>query len=374
MTVVVVGAGWSGAVVARELHDAGRAVEVFEREAAVGGHARCEVLNGVTYEPHGAHIFHTSDAAVATYVQRFGMTRPFEHRVVTEVFLREGDDEPVLLSWPPQLEELRALPVWNEIEAELAELPSEPGGDDFETWVTSLMGRSLYEMFIEGYTRKQWGCEPRELSSRFAPRRVELRDDGYTRLFRDKWEFFPTGGAATVIEEVLRSVPVTCGVSLDVGNVLDARTDVDAVVVTAPLDEFSQSPEVLPWRGIRMVSRYQPVERPGDTATAAYVVNRPSPRVPYTRTVETKHATGQQIAATVVSEEHPGAPARHYPFPSLDAEGERRNAELQEAIRERLAPTPVYFCGRLAEYRYINQDEAVANALTTAERLLTESA
>ena len=370
MTVVVVGAGWSGAVVARELHDAGKRVEVFEREQAVGGHARCEVLNGVVYEPNGAHIFHTSDEAVADYVARFGMSRPFEHRVVAEVYLRADDEHPVLLSWPPQLSELRALPVWDQVESELSSLPGKPHGDDFETWVTSLMGPSLYEMFIAGYTRKQWGCEPSELSSRFAPRRVELRDDGNTRLFRDRWEFFPPTGAASVIENVLRPVPVTCGVNLDVDGILDVADQVEAVVVTAPLDDFARASTTLPWRGIRMVSRYQPVERAGDTVTPAYVVNHPSPRVPYTRTVETKHATQQQIEGTVVSEEHPGAPARHYPVPTLTGDGERLNRELQAEIVRRLAPTPVFFCGRLAEYRYINQDEAVAGALATARRVL----
>lgn len=370
MTVVVVGAGWSGAVAARELHDAGRRVEVFEREPAAGGHARCEVLNGVVYEPNGAHIFHTSNRRVADYVARFGMSRPFEHRVLAEVYLKADDEKPVLLSWPPQLSELRALPLWSRIESELGSRPTEPNGDDFETWVTSLMGRSLYEMFVEGYTRKQWGCEPSELSSRFAPRRVELRDDGNTRLFRDRWEFFPPTGAASVIETILQPVPVTCGVTLDADGVLDATAKVEAVVVTAPLDDFANAPTTLPWRGIQMVSRYQPVDQVGDTVTPAYVVNHPSPRVPFTRTVETKHATQQQIAGTVVSEEHPGAPTRHYPVPTLTREGERRNQELQEEIVRRLAPTPVFFCGRLAEYRYINQDEAVAGALVTAKRVL----
>jgi UDP-galactopyranose mutase len=238
MRVVVVGAGWSGAVVARELHDAGVDVLVVERAEVVGGHSRAEVLNGVVYEPNGAHIFHTSNRRVAEYVQRFGMVRPYEHRVLTEVYLRDDDDEPTLLSWPPQVEELKALPDWPLIERELAELPEQPA---------------------------------------------------------------------------------------------------DAVVVTAPLDDFLGRPGELAWRGIRMVSRYVPTDTPDGTVTAAYVVNRPSERVPYTRTVETKHASGQQVGGTVVSEEHPGAPARHYPVPTVDGRYEERNAELQQEVRERLS-------------------------------------
>jgi UDP-galactopyranose mutase len=370
MKVLVIGAGWSGAVAARELHDQGVDVHVVERAEVVGGHARAEVLNGVVYEPNGAHIFHTSNQRVAEYVQRFGMTRPYEHRVLTEVFLRDDDDTPRLLSWPPQTEELRALPDWPAIERELAELPPQPAGDDFESWVVSLMGRRLYELFIEGYTRKQWGCEPSELSSRFAPKRVDLRHDGYTRLFRDTWEYFPADGSNGVIEAILQPVPVTCGIEVGVDDVEELLADVTDVVVTAPLDDFLGRPGELAWRGIRMVSRYQPTDAEDDTVTPAYVVNRPSSRVPHTRTVETKHASGQRVHGTVVSEEHPGAPARHYPVPTVDGRHEAHNAALQQEVREQLAKYRVHFCGRLSTYTYIDQDQAIDRAFACVDGVL----
>lgn len=366
MTVLVVGAGWSGAVTARALHDAGIDVHVVEAERVVGGHARVELLNGVVYEPNGAHIFHTSDPVVAAYVERFGMTRTYEHRVLTEVYLRDDDDEPHLLSWPPQISELEQLPDWPAIERELAELPPEPVGDDFESWVVSLMGRHLYRLFIEGYTRKQWGCEPSTLSSRFAPKRVDLRDDGYTRLFRDTWELFPEHGVNSVIESILRPVPVTCGVTVTVDDLDTIIGRPEAVVITSPLDDLLGIPGTLEWRGIHMVSRYTPTSTDTGTVTPAYVVNRPSTRVPYTRTVETKHASGQRIDGTVVSEEHPGAAARHYPVPTLEGTNERRNEELQQEVTERLENLKVFFCGRLASYTYIDQDQAIGRALECA--------
>jgi UDP-galactopyranose mutase len=366
MTVLVVGAGWSGAVTARALHDAGIDVHVVESAPVVGGHARVEQINGVVYEPNGAHIFHTSDPVVGAYVARFGMTRTYEHRVLTEVYLRDDDDEPYLLSWPPQLSELKELPDWPIIERELAARPAEPAGDDFETWVVSLMGRHLYALFIEGYTRKQWGCEPSTLSSRFAPKRVDLRDDGYTRLFRDTWELFPAEGVNSIIESILRPVPVTCGVTLGIDDVDDVVGRPDAIVITAPLDDLLGVPGTLEWRGIHMVSRYIPTGSPSGTITPAYVVNRPSTRVPYTRTVETKHASGQQIDGTVVSEEHPGAAARHYPVATVDGENERRNVALQQEVRERVGNLPTFFCGRLASYTYIDQDQAIGRALECA--------
>jgi UDP-galactopyranose mutase len=231
------------------------------------------------------------------------------------------------------------------------------------------MGRHLYSLFIEHYTRKQWGCEPSELSSRFAPKRVDLRDDGYTRLFRDTWEFFPPDGASSAIEAILRPVPLTCGVTVTLADLADWRPRPDAVVVTAPLDDLLGRPGELEWRGIHMVSRYEETG-PDETRTAAYVVNRPSPRVPYTRTVETKHATGQQIGGTVVSEEHPGAPARHYPVPTVDGRNERLNQALQAEVVAALDPLPVVFCGRLSTYTYIDQDQAIARAFEGAEQVL----
>jgi UDP-galactopyranose mutase len=368
--VLVVGAGWSGAVVARALHDRGIEVHVVEQAEGVGGHARCEQLNGVVYEPNGAHIFHTSNARVAEYVGRFGMARPYQHRVLTEVYLREDDEQPHLLSWPPQVSELKDLRDWSIIERELASLPPQPEGDDFETWVVSLMGRHLYRLFIEGYTRKQWGCEPSELSSRFAPKRVDLRDDGYTRLFRDTWELFPAAGVNSIIEDILRPVPVTCGVAVGIDDLSEVDGSPDAIVISAPLDDLLGRPGELAWRGIRMVSRYTPTTSLDGTVTPAYVVNRPSERVPFTRTIETKHATGQAIHGTVVSEEHPGAPSRHYPVPTVDGRYERLNESMQREVRDRLSGVAVHFCGRLSTYTYIDQDQAIARAFDCADAVL----
>lgn len=362
--VAVVGAGWSGASCARALFDTGIDVEVFERSTVIGGHSRAELLDGVVYEPNGAHIFHTSDALVAAYVQRFGLNRRYEHCVLTEVFLSDDDDQSVLLSWPPQIDELQELPLWTQIEKELSVLPAEPTGADFATYVASMMGATLYRLFIEGYTIKQWGRPPSELSASFAPKRVELRRDGYRRLFRDTWEFFPAQGVNSVIEAVLDPVTVNLESMVRLATLDDLAT-FDHVVITAPLDEFVSREGELEWRGIRMESTVHPTRDPAATITPAYVVNRPSMRVPHTRTVETKHATGQMVGATVVSHEFPGSPARHYPVPTVDGRYESHNRELKAEISA-AAPRPVWFCGRLANYQYINQDEAIRQGLDCA--------
>jgi len=369
----IVGAGWTGAVAGRLLTEAGFAVEVMEKTSVVGGHSRAETMKGVVYEPNGAHIFHTSNAAVNQFVNAHGLTRPYDHKVLTEVYLSpdDDDDESHLLSWPPQVDELKELPVWPTVERELASLPPEPVGDNFEDFVVSMMGRTLYDLFIRDYTAKQWGRPATELSARFAPKRVELRHDGHRGLFRDRWQYFPPDGINEVIESVLSTVAVTLDTEITVDDADRLGQDYEAVIITAALDDFARCPGELEWRGIEMRSSYSPTDDPGGVLTPAYVTNRPSARVPYTRTVETKHATGQQIGGTVVSEEMPGAPRRHYPVLTADGANERRNTELAKEIAERF-DIPVYFAGRLATYRYINQDEAIADAMAVADRVATE--
>lgn len=369
----IVGAGWTGAVAGRLLAESGFSVEVFEKTGVVGGHSRAETMNGVVYEPNGAHIFHTSNAAVNQFVNAHGLIRPYVHKVLTEVFLSpdDDDDEGRLLSWPPQVDELKELPVWATVERELASLPPEPVGDNFEDYVVSMMGRTLYDLFIRDYTAKQWGRPATELSARFAPKRVELRRDGHRGLFRDRWQYFPPNGINEVIESVLSTVAVTLDTEITVDDADTLSQDYDAVVITAALDDFARCPGELEWRGIEMRSSYSPTDDPGGVLTPAYVTNRPSARVPHTRTVETKHATGQQIGGTVVSEEMPGAPRRHYPVLTADGANERRNAELAEEIAEHF-DIPVYFAGRLATYRYINQDEAIADAMAVADRVAAD--
>ena len=369
----IVGAGWTGAVAGRLLTGSGFAVEVLEKTGVVGGHSRAETMNGVVYEPNGAHIFHTSNAAVNQFVNAHGLTRPYDHKVLTEVFLSpdDDDDEGHLLSWPPQVDELKELPVWPTVEHELASLPPEPVGDNFEDYVVSMMGRTLYDLFIRDYTAKQWGRPATELSARFAPKRVELRRDGHRGLFRDRWQYFPPNGINEVIESVLSTVAVTLDTDITVDDADRLGQDYDAVIITAALDDFARCPGELEWRGIEMRSSHSPTDDPGGVLTPAYVTNRPSTRVPYTRTVETKHATEQQIAGTVVSEEMPGAPRRHYPVLTADGANERRNSELANEIAEQF-DIPVYFAGRLATYRYINQDEAIADAMAVADRVAAE--
>lgn len=345
-------------------------VTILEAAKVLGGHARVETICGVVYEPEGAHIFHTSDPEVAALVQRLGMSRPYRHQVLASVIV---GGQPFMLSWPPQVGELEQLPVWPQVKSELAELPPAPSGDDLETYVIGSMGPTLYGILVRDYTIKQWGRHPRDLSSIFAPKRVELRSDGNRQLFRDRWEYFEPHGANAVIEALVAEADIVCGQAVDLETLRALHRESDAIVITSPLDDLVGSSKKLEWRGIRMESHYMPLDDPGATVTAGYVINYPGPEVPYTRTIESKHATGQQVRGTVVSYEFPGSAAKHYPVPTVDHSNERLNEDLKEAVRRAMYGMPVYFAGRLANYMYINQDQAIRQGIDVARQILGDT-
>ena len=365
--VLIVGAGWAGASAANILKNNNFDVLVLEKDNEVGGHSKSGYINNVIWEPYGAHIFHTSNEKVAKFVNKYGLDSNFEHKVLTKLMI---DGEYRSFSWPPQIEELKTLKQWKTIKSELSSLPSEPSGDSFIEYVVSMMGKTLYELFIEGYSIKQWGEELKGLSSRFAPKRIELRDDGYTRLFKDKYEYFAKQGVTPIIENILKDVEVIFSKEINIESINDFSNQFDHVILTCPLDSFLDK-ETLNWKGIMLKPKY--IETDLDsTVTDTYVVNYPGLEVPYTRTIETKHATKQKVNGTIVAEEFPGTNDRHYPIPTPDNIYEKENENLKSEIKNALSQN-VIFAGRLANYKYINQDQAILEGFEAAEKIIRNS-
>jgi UDP-galactopyranose mutase len=360
--VRVVGGGLAGATVANLLAGAGRAVEVVEADPTWGGQLRTASANGVLYEPTGAHIFHTTDTGVWELVTAMVTMRPYRHLVKAEVFGRT-------LSWPPQVSELRELRRWPAIERELALRPEVPRPDSFETWCVDLMGETLYREFIEGYTRKQWGEEPRNLAAVWAPRRIELRTDGYRYLFRDPHQGWPEGGYTGLVDALLAPVPVSLGQRVTVADWDALCRGADAVVLTCALDEFfAESLGRLPWRGVALRSQYLPGT---EHLLPCGVLNTPSPDVPYTRAIETKWMSGQSGPGTVVSYEYPGAPARHYPVDDVAGANRRLQRRYDKELAGLPGP-PRHTAGRLATYSYIDMDQVIRQGMNTARRILAD--
>jgi len=366
--IMIVGAGWAGASVSYELKRLGLSTCIFESSDSVGGHARSEKLNNVIYEPNGPHIFHTSNPLVNRFVNSFGMTRRFTHRIKSRIYPESLNGESILVSWPPQVSELRKLNEWKKIESELNELPSKPNEKNFATYAISIMGRTLFELFISGYTEKQWGLPAEELSSEFAPKRIDLRTDDNTALFSDKWEYFHPNGSGEIIENITKNDEVQLNTKISLNNIDSYLNAFDAIVITAPLDDFTESSQLLEWRGIKVEAEYFETNGEEECITESYQINHPSKQEEYTRTVETKHASGQKVKGSVVGKEYSYAGIRHYPVLRSSRDSRVENDNLKKLIDNEVS-VPVDFCGRLPNYEYINQDRAIEQGFECAKRV-----
>ncbi len=367
---LIVGGGLTAATLAWRLAQDGVASTVLERAEQTGGLVRSDHLGGVLYEPHGSHIFHTEDEEVWNLANEMTPFRDYRHRVD---ILIEGK----ILNWPILLSDIDAQSRSEEIKAELearrdVDAEARAQAANFEEWCLELMGPTLYDRYIRPYTEKQWGRPARTLSASWAPRRVSVRWDNDPYLFPDPYQGWPAGpnGYTDLLDGLFGAPGVTVRTGVDVTlETLDRHVreeQADLVVLTCPLDEFCANElGALEWRGIDVRSVHIPHI---EYAQGAMVVNYPGEGYPFIRIHETKHASGQQIEGTVLGFEFTGAPSRHYPIEL--PENRALNDRYQDHLRGIVGAERVHFAGRLANYVYIDMDDCMREALTTAEQLL----
>ena len=358
--VTVVGAGFSGAVVAERLAEHGLKVRVVDRRDHVGGNAHDRLdAHGVLIHPYGPHIFHTNAQRIVDYLSRFTRWRPYEHRVLAKVGER-------LVPIPINVDTVNALYGLSldetTIEAFYASV-REPREriETSEDVVVSQVGRDLYETFFRGYTRKQWGLDPSQLSASVAAR-IPTRTNRDDRYFTDTFQRMPADGYTRLFERMLDhpNIRVETGVDWSVGR---DRPRAGHVVYTGPIDAwFGCRFGRLPYRSLRFEHEHlpdSPLRQPVGT------INYPNDHA-YTRTTEFRHLTGQAHRGTSLVREYPtdeGDP--YYPVPRPENEALFKRYEALAA-----AESDVTFVGRLAQYRYYNMDQCVGAALAAATGIL----
>lgn len=358
---LIVGAGLTGATIAERLTSAGKRCLVLEKRGHVAGNAYDEIVDGIRVHRCGAHIFHTSDRKVWDYLRRFTEFNSYIHSVVAnyrgEIYNLPFNMNTFSRLWGVATpEQARA-----ELERQRVKYDHEPR--DLEEQALSLAGRDIYEKLIRGYTEKQWGRKCSELPA-FLIRRLPFRFCYDNRYFDDPWQGLPADGYTALIERMLENIEVRLGV-----DYLSDRAAWDAlaetVVYTGMIDAFFDNSEgKLAYRTLRFederleVANYQ----------GATVVNYTDTETPFTRIVEHKHFERGGQAHTIITREYPAEwkPGAEPYYPVNDA----KNTELAEKYREKSKTLRnVYFCGRLAEYKYMDMDKAAASALELAERL-----
>ncbi len=356
---LIVGAGYAGSVLAERLAaGAGKKVLIVDKRPHIGGNAYDHYNDaGILVHKYGPHIFHTNSREVFEYLSRFTEWRPYEHRVRASV---DGQILPIPINLDT-VNKLYGLSLTSfqleEFFASVAEKREQIRTS--EDVIVSKVGRDLYEKFFRNYTRKQWGLDPSELDAQVTAR-VPVRANRDDRYFTDTYQAMPKRGYTRMFENMLNHSNIRIMLNTDYREI-ERMIPFREMIYTGPVDEyFDFRFGKLPYRslGFKHETHDRQVWQP------APVVNYPNEH-PYTRITEFKYLTGQEHPKTSIVFEFPRAEGDpYYPVPRPE------NTELYKKYQALADATPgVHFAGRLATYKYYNQDQVVAQALTLYKKI-----
>ena len=360
---LIVGAGLFGAVCAHELNKMGYKVLIVEKRNNVAGNIYTEEIEGIHVHKYGPHIFHTSKKEIWDYVNQFAKfndfinmplafykgkyyNMPFNMNTFHQIF---GVDKP---------EEAKAI-IESEIKKANIQEPK-----NLEEKAISMVGTTIYEMLVKGYTQKQWGRPCDELPP-FIISRLPVRYEYNNNYFNDTYQGIPIGGYTKMVENMLDGIDLMLDTDyLAERNKLNKLAD--KIIFTGEIDRFfDYCFGALEWRSLRFEEEI--IDKPDYQGNA--VVNYTEFEVPYTRIAEHQYfEPGQKHQKTVITKEYSKTwsigDEAYYPI------NNEKNGALYTKYCELAKKLPnVYFGGRLGTYAYYNMDVIVEKALELVKEL-----
>ena len=366
MRFAIVGAGFSGAVVARELAEAGHSIVVFDARDHVAGNCfTARHATGVMVHTYGPHIFHTQHEHVWQYINKFGEMMPYQHRV-------KAISKQTMYSLPVNLKTINQFFDRN-FDADEAEKFIASKADNtitdpvsFEDQGLRFVGRELYEAFFAGYTSKQWGVDPKELPASILARLpVRFNDDD--TYFSHPYQAIPKDGYTPIVEAILNhdEISVHLGTRFSPTESKEFGS-FDHIIWTGPIDayfgfEFGR----LGYRTLDFVPEVADGDYQGHP-----VVNYCDTDVPYTRITEHKHfAPWESHDKTIVYREFSRlcgeTDTPYYPIRLV-----KEKEQLLNYVQRARDAKGVTFIGRLGTYRYLDMDVTIHEALLASKTML----
>lgn len=362
--ILIVGAGFSGAVIARKLAEENISCTVVDSRDHLAGN--CYSLRdedtGVMIHKYGPHIFHTDNEEVWEFINKFAEFMPYINRVKSTV-------NSTVYSLPINLHTINQF-FGKTLSPKDAQLFLDSIGDSsisapnsFEEQALRFVGKDLYEAFFKGYTKKQWGLEPTELPASIL-KRLPVRfnyDDNY---FSHKFQGMPKEGYTPIVERMLSHPLIT--IKLGSKSTRQESSMFDHTFYSGPIDEWFDYQEGR--LGYRTLD-FEEIRTDGDYQGCA-VMNYGDESTPYTRIAEHKHfAPWESHEKTIAFKEYsrtcePGD-IPYYPIRLLNEQ-----AQLKKYIDLARSETHVSFVGRLGTYRYLDMDVTIAEAMNAAKSTL----
>lgn len=358
---VIVGSGLFGATFANLAKKDGKKVLVIEKRNHIAGNIYTEEIEGINVHKYGAHIFHTDDKEVWDYVNSF-----VEFNRYTNSPIARYKDE--VYNMPFNMNTFSK--IWNDvitpedakrhIEEERQEITHEP--QNLEEQAISLVGRTIYEKLVKGYTEKQWNRECVDLPALII-KRLPVRFIYDNNYFNDKYQGIPIGGYTKLVEKMLDGIEVR--LEEDFLEKKDYyKSLAKKIVYTGMLDEyFDCKLGRLEYRSLRFDTKILDMENFQGNA----VVNYTGREVDYTRVIEHKHFESTPSKKTVVTYEYPDdwTEEKEAYYVINDEKNNNLKAKYQELANKE---ENIIFGGRLAEYKYYDMDDVIRSAMDTYKR------
>lgn len=357
---LIVGAGFAGSVLAERLSSIGKKVLVIDRRNHIGGNCYDYYDKiGVLVHKYGPHYFRTNFPDVKRYLSKFTKWRPYEYKIRTCI---NGRLYPLPIN-RDTLNKFFDVHLKDEKEAKKflyskREKIKKPR--NAEEQVLALAGKEIYEAFFKNYTKKQWGIDPKKLDASVTAR-IPIRTNTDNKYVNDKFQAMPNDGYFKLFENLLKGIKVILNTDF---KKIKNKISYKNLIYTGLIDEFfNYKYGKLPYRSLRFKHETYNREFYQDWSQ----INYPND-YKYTRIVEIKHATGQKIPRTTIVKEYPcsrGEP--YYPIPNP------QNHELYLKYKKEADKLKnVYLVGRLAQYKYLNMDQVVREALCLFKKLVED--
>lgn len=360
---LIVGSGLYGATFAHELIKNGKKVLIVEKRDHVGGNIYTKKMDNIDVHLYGAHIFHTSDKEVWDYVNNLVEFNDFINSPLANY---KGNYYHLPFNMNT-FKEIWGVTTTDEAKAKIEEEVKKENikePKNLEEQAISLVGRTIYERLIKGYTEKQWGRKATELPS-FIIKRIPLRFEYNNNYFNDIYQGIPIGGYTLLIEKLIEGADLMLNTDF-LKNREELEKLADKIIYTGPIDEFfDYKLGDLEYRSLRFeLERHEK-----EFYQKNCVINYTEYEVPYTRIIEHKYFENDKSPVTYITKEYPDdytlGKERFYPI------NNDRNNELAEKYRELAKGVKnVRFGGRLADYKYFDMDDTVRKALDDAKEEL----
>ncbi|NPA34423.1 MAG: UDP-galactopyranose mutase [Chlorobi bacterium] len=372
---VVVGGGLAGTIIAEHIARVlNKKVLIIERNLVLGGHCYDYVHeSGIRVHKYGPHLFHTPFKEVWEYLSQFTEWDYYQHRVMGWI---DGKYVPIPFNFNT-LYALLPTEFARRLESKLLEKYDYGSRIPIKEFMDAddedlrFLANFVYEKIFYGYTSKQWGRKPEEISADVLARVpiVLSRDDRY---FNDQYQGVPKRGYTTMIRNIAthKNIFVLLNthhkelIKLDNGRIyLDGQEFKGLLIYTGSIDDlFDYKFGHLPYRSLRF--RWQVVHEKQFQPVAQ--VNFPL-EYEYTRITEYKHIHPLDVPYTVVAYEFPEEYeyGKNLPFYPLFTEGgQEAYLKYQELAKKY---KNLILLGRLAEYRYYDMDDTVKRSMEIFE-------